>query len=576
MCPHHGDKRQEEPLCPALPSSPLRRLLGMAAVVAALTLVVYAAPHHRLPLPSLSSVASSSLVAFLAFSTVLAYRTLTFPNRQLTAPPPLPPTFPVARDAFHSSAARMAGRLAGALAIPTISHDDASRTDREHLLSLHRYLLLSFPLVHERMQLTVINRYSLLYKLTGTDESLPDSSIRALPILFLAHLDVVPVPDAAQWRHPPFDGRVADGRIHGRGAIDDKNNVLALLEVCEYLLQQGVRPRRSLYLAFGHDEEVGGLHGARRIAEHLRAAGVRFEFSLDEGLFIISRIVPGYPKPVALVCTAEKGYLSVELEVALSPSAAGHSAVPGKESAVAILGRALHRLHEHVLPSYYGSREREMMEWLAHGFALPMRVLVSNLWCFGPLLRLVMASKPQTAASVRTTTALTVVRGGEKENVLPATATATVNHRVHPRDCCDGVLRFDRAVVADPRVAVRAATRTEPSAVSSSSSAAFRHLHASVVSVFPHVSVAPCLMVAGTDTKHYAAANLCDHYFRFSATTLDKDEVAMFHGRDESISVDNYANTVLFYYTLIMNCEGRDGGQADGASSKGTLTNRDA
>ena len=566
MCPQHGTRGGPE-LRPAVPSSSLRLLLPLLPILTLLFLLLHYTPLHSLPLPSLSTLLPPALLLLTAILTLLLYRTATFPNHQLPHPPPPPLLFALAQSTFRATQHEMAQRLATALTFPTISHDDSSRIDPQPLLALHHHLRSSFPLVHTHLQLTLINRYSLLYKMTGTDDA------STLPLLFLAHLDVVPVTDAPLWTHPPFSGSITSGRIHGRGAIDDKNSVCALLEVCEWMLREGVRPKRSLWFAFGHDEEVGGEGGAKRIAEHLQRLGVHFEWSLDEGLFIVDGVVPGYPRPVALVCTAEKGQLSVELSVQLKASDAGHSAAPGKASAIAILSDALTRLHRSVTPAYYGPREREMMEWLAHGLPFPLRVMVSNLWCFAPLLRYVMQARPQTATAVRTTTALTVVRGGDKMNVVPASATAIVNHRVHPNDSCEGVLRFDRAAIADPRVQVHSKWHTEPSTLSSSSSAAFRAVHESVVTVFPHVSVAPCLMIAGTDTRHYEAAGLCDAYLRFSVTQLTKDELSMFHGRDESIAVDNYANTVLFYLTLILKSDTQNWGEADRARPpKGSRT----
>ena len=567
MCPRHGDGAGP-PLSPALPASRLRVALTVLTPCLGILLLLRFTTLHLL-LPSLSTVVPVLSLSVVSLASFLLYRTFTFPDYQLSSPPKPPPFFSNARETFHSTRNEMAARLAGALAIPTISHDhvhgEVSRNDSSHLLALHKYLRLSYPLVHERMELTVINKYSLLYKMQGTDESFPHSPLTSptpdLPLLFLAHLDVVPVPDADLWQHPPFSGRVANNRVYGRGAIDDKNNVCALLEVCEHLLTADLRPKRSLYFAFGHDEEIGGDDGAAHIAQHLKAKGVHFEFSLDEGLFIVNRLVPGYPKPVALVCTGEKGAVSVELKVALKPSDAGHSSVPGRDSAIAILGRALNRIHDAAMPTYYSPRDREMMEWLARGFPFPMRLLMSNLWLFGPLVKAMMARKPQTAATVRSTSALTVVRAGDKHNVVPHTASAIVNHRVHPADSCEGVLRFDRAMVADERVEVKTkGWKTEPSQRSSTSSPAFRLLHESVMTVFPHVSLAPCLMVAGTDTKHYEAAGLCDSYFRFSVTELDKEELPMFHGRDESIDVSNLANTALWYYTVIMKADKQDWG----------------
>ena len=444
-----------------------------------------------------------SLVALVSF---LTYRALTFPNRQLsTSSIRLPASHAAAATYFTSRKDVACQRLSEAIAIPTISHDDLTRVDHNHLLQLHALLERSFPLVHKHLNRTVVNTHSLLYTWLPAQPS----SSAALPILLLAHLDVVPAPDAEHWRHPPFSGKRTDGRIHGRGAIDNKNNLLAQLEAVEFLLSTHYQPTRPIYFAFGHDEETGGLEGAQRVAERLAAEGVKFEWCLDEGLFIINRIVPLYPRPVAMICISEKGFVSAELKVAVDPSEAGHSSAPGDVSAIGILSRALDRVQRMKAPTYYGTNERALMEWLAHGFSFPMRLLVSNLWLFSPILRLAMAAKPKTATTVRTTTALTVVRGGDKANVMPTDAYAIINHRIHSNDSVDGILAFDRAVVADKRVTVAArGPHNEPSFISSSTSRGFRCLHESVLSVYPGVSIAPSVMVAGTDSKWYSARHI--------------------------------------------------------------------
>ena len=532
MCDLHHQKATGQ-LRPRPPSSRATRFFQAVALITAVVFVSYFTPFHLLSISYLRSITPYIALSLTALVSVLAYRTLTFPNHQLQASSiPLPATHAAAVAYFNSHRDDVCQRLSTAITIPTVSHDDLTRVDHTHLLKLHTHLRTSFPLVHTHLHHTTINTHSLLYTWhPPSSQANPPS----LPILFLAHLDVVPAPDE-QWRHPPFSGERSGGRIYGRGSIDNKNNLIAQLQSVEYLLSIGYRPTRSIYFAYGHDEETGGLEGAQRIADRLKSDGIKFEYCLDEGLFIINRIIPHYPHPVALISVAEKGFASAEVSVAVEASEAGHSAVPGDVSAIGILGRALDRLQRMKSPSYFGTNDRALMEWLAHGFPLPMRVLVSNLWLFAPLLRLVMASKPQTAATVRTTTALTIVKAGEKANVVPTHAAAIVNHRIHPNDSIAGILAYDRAIIADNRITVAArGPSNEPSPISSTASRGFRCLHESVLAVYPKVSVSPSVMVAGTDSKWYLG--LCDGVYRFSCTYMDSPaETAMFHGRDESIS----------------------------------------
>src|SRR6185503_18155256 len=96
-----------------------------------------------------------------------------------------------------------------------------------------------------------------------------------------------------QWKHSPFSGEIAEGYIWGRGTLDDKGNLVALLEGVEALLAQGFTPSRTIYLAFGHDEEIGGDQGAVKVAALLKSRGVKAEFSLDEGGVITQGVIAG-------------------------------------------------------------------------------------------------------------------------------------------------------------------------------------------------------------------------------------------------------------------------------------------
>src|SRR3712207_2202199 len=119
----------------------------------------------------------------------------------------------------------------------------------------------------------------------------------------MGHLDVVPVEPGTekQWQEDPFGGRIADGFVWGRGAIDNKLSVLGTLEAVEMLLGEGFRPARTVHLAYGQDEEVGGTRGARAIAALLERRGVALEMVLDEGGVIGDGLLPGVAAPTALV-----------------------------------------------------------------------------------------------------------------------------------------------------------------------------------------------------------------------------------------------------------------------------------
>lgn len=223
------------------------------------------------------------------------------------------------------------GRLAAAIACRTAVQAGADGFPRAAFLALIDLLRRSFPLVHREFTVHGINEYSLVYEWPGLEPA-------RKPALFVAHADVVPAGDDSgeRWQKPPFAGAIAEGCVWGRGAMDDKGPMLALLEAAEHLLRAGHRPRRGIFFAFGHDEETGGGEGAAEIAAYFAARGLAFDFVLDEGLSIVRGMLPGVEAPVALIGLAEKGYLTVKLSVARD---GGHSSMPEAENAVNILCR---------------------------------------------------------------------------------------------------------------------------------------------------------------------------------------------------------------------------------------------
>ena len=149
-------------------------------------------------------------------------------------------------------------RLAQAVRIPTISNQDPALVDREAFTAFKQFLESTYPSVFEQLEAEWVNEFSLLLIWPGSDAG-------AGAILFTAHHDVVPVEPGTEddWTHPAFDGVIADGRIYGRGTLDDKIGVIGLLEALERLLAEGFAPRKTIVLGFGHDEEVSGANGAR-------------------------------------------------------------------------------------------------------------------------------------------------------------------------------------------------------------------------------------------------------------------------------------------------------------------------
>ena len=442
------------------------------------------------------------------------------------------------------------GAAADARVSPTREALDESRAA---FLAFHALLERSFPRLHARLERHVVNTFSLLYVWRPRD-----ASAAARPAVALAaHMDVVPVPDAAAWRFGPFAGTISDGFVHGRGAIDDKHALITICAAVEALLQRGFEPLTPVVLAFGHDEEIGGTDGAAAIAAALPgllapcATGARpLAFLLDEGLFLMRGLVPGVTRRVAMVCTGEKGHVNIELSVT-APS--GHSSVPPDSSAIGRLARAV------VAVEAAGARAPlhpepalSLLRALAPDLPLGLRALVGNAWLTAPLLVRALLNAPTTAALVRTTTAVTMQSGGIKSNVMPPRATALVNHRIHPAESvADVVARDTRA--AGVGVAVRVLEPLEPAPVARADECApgWTSVRDAIGIVFDDAPVvAEGLMLGNTDTRHFWG--IASDIYRHSPTELSQEETKMFHGRDEKVAVDNLGKLAAFYATLIM------------------------
>jgi carboxypeptidase PM20D1 len=339
--------------------------------------------------------------------------------------------------------------------------------------------------------------------------------------------------------------------VWGRGTLDDKVTVLAVLEAVEQALAEGVVPARTVILAFGHDEEVGGERGARAIVEMLRGRGVPSPaLVLDEGGAIFGGDALGVPGQVALVGIAEKGFLSLELRV---EGLGGHSSTPPAVTHIGRLSAAIARLQDSPFPVALDGPTRAMLEAAAPLLPFTRQLALGNLWLTAPLVARALAAEPRSAAMVRTTTAPTIFQAGAKDNVLPPEARAVVNFRIRPGETVESVTQRVRDVISD--TAVRVAPlgfHVDPSPVSDPDGAAFA-LVADVIRATlgdaPPL-VAPYLVIGGTDARWWSMAGAKD-VFRFNPFPFEDDAMQRFHGTDERIPVQAYLDGVRYYGLLL-------------------------
>ncbi|KAF0302320.1 N-fatty-acyl-amino acid synthase/hydrolase PM20D1 [Amphibalanus amphitrite] len=491
--------------------------------------------------PSIAAAAGSALLGLVS---VVVGRTLLARRRHYVfSPADLSSADLTAEDLQGSEQ-----RLAGGLAIPTISVSHDAPPPKKELLDYHKHLRESFPTVFNSPLVTVeiVNELSLLLTVHGSRSELR-------PYLLLSHMDVVPV-NEERWNHPPFGGLIKDGFIIGRGAIDVKQTTHAILESLEHRLKTGDAPKRSLFVALGHDEEINGTRGAKEIGKLLGERGAQPLFIIDEGTAILDRFMPGVRSLVGVVGVCEKGYLSVEVT---ARGEAGHSSIPPPETAVGRLGHALARLHPNPQPLLLGrGPEMELIQLAGAVAKGPFRFVYANFWLFKGLIQKAFLKNRAMQATIQTSTAVTIIKGGYKENVVPGEATAVINHRVSPLMDRDAVIAVDRAAMRDPSLELKVLRESAPSPIApyGEEDGPFGLIGATLQQMYGDEAMAvPGVMIANTDTRHYL--ELTDHVYRFNPIVLRPDQLGMYHGDNEMIAVDNYHHCVRFYYRLMKNSE---------------------
>ena len=470
----------------------------------------------------------------LGFTGVLVVRAATLTSKQ----PQVAPLAPVPVDG--EAVAKILGK---ALARKTVSMSIAEGAPPSELEGLHADLEAAFPKLHATLKKEKVEGLSLLYTWQGADASLA-------PIILCAHMDVVPVEPGTEtaWTHPAFDGLVEGGFVWGRGALDDKGSLVTLLAAVEMLVSEGVKPARTIYFAFGHDEEITGRKGAAKIVDLLASRNVKADFALDEGSALVEGVVTDVPAPVAAIGIAEKGYVSVDLHVELP---GGHSSTPAPENALTVLARAVERVRTDPMPARIDGATGEFFAWAAPEMPFGLKVALANTFVTGPLLRRKLGASQTLGASIRTTTAPTMFNAGVKDNVVPTKASATINFRVLPGDSTEDVITHVKLAIDDPRVAVAAqeGSRTEPSPVSRSGSRGFGLLAETVREVFPGTVVAPSLVLGATDGRWYV--RVAADVYRFMPFRLTSADIARVHGKDERLSLSNVEGGVRFYRRLL-------------------------
>ena len=436
----------------------------------------------------------------------------------------------------------LAEKLSGAIRCKTVSMQNPDSDDASAFIEFHDFLDKSFPLVTARAEKITVAKYSLIYKIEGTDETLK-------PMGFLAHQDVVPAEEDT-WIHPPFSGVIDGDFVYGRGAMDMKNQFVCVMNAVERLLSQNFEFKRSVYLCFGHDEEYPTKQGAPSIVEYFKNNGIELEFLVDEGGLVIDGAILGIPSQVALIGTCEKGYADMLLTADL---AGGHASMPDKKTATGELVKAVASIMKHPMPTRWTSTTKELVDCLAPNVKFLYRIIFANRVIMAPAIKFALSAVSTiTNAEVRTTFAPTMINGSNAPNVLGTHSEAIINVRMVTGQKSEEVRRHMQKY-AGKHVKVSATSVSEPSPTSVSDDPSFKLVEKSIKQIFGQVVVAPFMFTGGTDARYYYP--VCKNVFRFSPFFYEESDRERVHSVNERAYIPDLAKGQKFFEQVIINSQ---------------------
>lgn len=397
-------------------------------------------------------------------------------------------------------------------------------------------LSAEYPRLHARLAREKVTDRGMLFHWKGAS---PDR-----PVVLMAHYDVVPAVDTESWQ--PFDGRIEDGVVWGRGTLDDKGPLLVIMEAIENLVADNFTPAQDVYLSFGGNEESYGT-AAKAIAAQFEARGIIPWLVIDEGGAVVDAPLRYVPVPAAMVGVGEKGVMTVRLSVAAE---GGHASAPPSRPPATRLARAVVRLERNPFPARVPKPFRQMIARFEPHVSLRHRLPLKLLRLLhGPAARIHAGQGGEAAALMRTTIVTTMLNGGTAPNVLASSLTAVLNIRIAQGETVQAVVDTIQRTIADDGVVVEIEEASEPSPLSPTDNEQFALIAAAVEATYPGTVTAPYVVMAATDSRHFH--RFSPAVYRFAPLAMTAEQRASIHGSGEHVTIDSLERGERFFQVLI-------------------------
>ncbi|CAG9996779.1 unnamed protein product [Clonostachys byssicola] len=489
-------------------------------------------------------------------------------------------------------------RLSGAVQVRTESFDDLGSVGDDPrwdvFYNFASYLKATYPLVHDTFELQHVNTHGLVYTWRGSDTTLK-------PTMLMAHQDTVPVDASSldQWIYPPWSGHFDGHYVWGRGSIDCKSQLTAIMDAAELLIQYGFQPERSLILAFGFDEESSGIQGAGYIGRHLeeRFGHNSLAVIVDEG----SPLERKWGGVFALPAVGEKGSMDVEIEVR-TPS--GHSSSPPDHTSIGIISDLITHIESKPFLPFLRDENpylAQMKCGAAHGPEFPPaleRLLQERekdklsaerrnspfdntaLTSRDPLAEEAAKESRGVRYLMQTSQAVDIIAGGVKVNVLPEKTSAVINYRINIGQTTSDIQQHLALLAAPIAEKYNLTFHNFPSSeimteeesyltlrslkqqfspapvtpTDTTQPSPYAVLAGTIRAVFgDNVIVAPGIMTGNTDTRHLWG--LTKHIFRFGVALDQEADRSGVHSTNERQAIGAHITGIQWMIQFIRNMD---------------------